>query len=129
LLSSRAITRGVLVEVAASFVPERSRPLLGRWLFAYHITISNHGSTTVQLVSRHWIITDARGNVEEITGPGVVGSQPVLEPGASFEYSSFCPLPTPFGEMRGSYQMRDADGEAFEVAIAPFMLAQPMPEN
>lgn len=127
--SSQARTRGILVEVESSFVPERSEPMRRMWFFAYRIRIANQGSQVVQLVSRHWIITDAHGEVEEVSGPGVVGEQPVLAPGEAFEYTSFCPLPTPFGSMRGSYQMVIRDGEAFDVEIAPFELSQPLPVN
>jgi ApaG protein len=127
--SSQARTRGILVEVESSFVPERSEPLRRMWFFAYRIRIANQGDQVVQLLSRHWIITDAHGEVEEVSGPGVVGEQPVLKPGEAFQYSSFCPLPTPFGSMRGSYQMVTRDGESFDVEIAPFELAQPLPVN
>jgi len=127
--SSQARTRGILVEVDSSFVPERSEPMRRMWFFAYRIRIANQGEETVQLVSRHWIITDAHGEVEEVSGPGVVGEQPVLAPGEAFEYTSFCPLPTPFGSMRGSYQMVTREGEAFDIEIAPFELSQPLPVN
>lgn len=127
--SSQARTRGILVEVESSFVPERSEPMRRMWFFAYRIRIANQGNQVVQLVSRHWIITDAHGEVEEVSGPGVVGEQPVLAPGEAFEYTSFCPLPTPFGSMRGSYQMVIRDGEAFDAEIAPFELSQPLPVN
>jgi ApaG protein len=127
--SSQARTRGILVEVDSSFVPERSEPMRRMWFFAYRIRIANQGEETVQLVSRHWIITDAHGEVEEVSGPGVVGEQPVLAPGEAFEYTSFCPLPTPFGSMRGSYQMVTRDGETFDIEIAPFELSQPLPVN
>jgi ApaG protein len=115
------------VEVDSSFVPERSEPLRRMWFFAYRIRIANEGDEVVQLISRHWVITDAHGEVEEVTGPGVVGEQPILAPGEAFEYSSFCPLPTPFGTMSGSYQMVTREGDAFEVEIAPFELSQPLP--
>ena len=127
--SSQARTRGILVEVDSTYVPERSEPLRRRWFFAYHIRITNHGDEVVQLISRHWVITDAHGEVEEVVGPGVVGEQPTLAPGEAFDYTSFCPLPTPFGTMRGSYQMVTRDGEAFEVEIASFELSQPLPVN
>ncbi len=127
--SSKARTRGILVEVDSTFVPERSEPLRQLWFFAYRIRIANDGDQVVQLISRHWIITDAHGKVEEVVGPGVVGEQPTLAPGEAFEYTSFCPLPTPFGTMRGSYQMVTGDGDAFEVEIAPFELSQPLPVN
>ena len=122
--SSQATTRGVQVEVHSRYVPERSRPDEGKWFFAYRVRISNSGDERVQLVSRHWIIEDAHGRAEEVRGPGVVGEQPVLDPGASYEYTSFCPLETPFGSMRGSYRMVAASGE-FDAEIAPFALAEP----
>jgi ApaG protein len=127
--SSHARTRGILVEVESTYVPERSEPLRRRWFFAYRIRIANQGDEVVQLISRQWIITDAHGEVEEVVGPGVVGEQPTLAPGEAFDYTSFCPLPTPFGTMRGSYQMVTRDGEAFEVEIASFELSQPLPVN
>src|SRR5262245_43077769 len=105
MLTSEAITRGIRVYVRSRHVPERSRPHLSEWLFAYTIRITNEGPIRAQLISRHWIITDANGSVEEVRGPGVVGQQPILEPGQSFEYTSSCPLKTPFGSMRGTYQM------------------------
>jgi ApaG protein len=129
MTGSRATTRGITVTVEPHYVPEKSQPHLGRWLFIYDIRIENHGSETVQLLTRHWIITDAAGRVEEVRGAGVVGQQPILEPGESHEYSSFCPLPTPFGMMHGSYQMMTADGESFDVEIASFTLSQPMAVN
>ncbi len=129
MTGSRATTRGITVTVEPHYVPEKSQPHLGRWLFIYNIRIENHGSETVQLLTRHWIITDAAGRIEEVRGAGVVGQQPILEPGESHEYSSFCPLPTPFGTMRGSYQMTTADGEPFDVEIASFTLSQPMAVN
>lgn len=107
------------------FLPEHSAPQEQQFRFAYQITITNVGDETAQLVSRHWIITDAEGDVEEVRGPGVVGEQPVLEPGASFEYTSFCPLKTNVGTMHGSYQMVRPNGESFEARIAPFTLAVP----
>ena len=107
------------------FLPDRSSPRENQYLFAYHVTISNVGDETAQLVSRHWIITSAEGEVEEVEGPGVVGEQPVLEPGMSFEYTSFCPLKTAVGTMHGSYKMVKPDGESFEARIAPFTLAIP----
>jgi ApaG protein len=81
------------------------------------------------LINRHWIITDANGHVEEVTGPGVVGEQPILRPGEAFEYTSFCPLNTPFGTMRGSYEMTTPDGQSFAAEIAPFELTEPLKEN
>lgn len=107
------------------YLPEHSAPAHGHYHFAYHITITNVGTQAAQLISRHWIITDADGTVQEVRGPGVVGEQPLLEPGASFEYTSFCPLRTRVGTMHGSYQMVRPNGEQFEAQIAPFTLAVP----
>jgi ApaG protein len=127
--SSAATTRGIVVEVESSYVPDRSDPMRSRWFFTYRIRIANQSDAVVQLVSRHWIITDAHGRVEEVKGPGVVGQQPVLEPGEAFEYTSFCPLATPFGTMRGSYQMTTQDGSTFDAEIAQFTLSEPLPVN
>ena len=113
------------MQVKATYLADRSSPRENEYNFAYHITITNVGSDTVQLVSRHWIITDAEGDVEEVRGQGVVGEQPVLGPGASFEYTSFCPLKTNVGTMQGTYQMVTAGGERFDARIAPFTLAVP----
>jgi ApaG protein len=126
---SDTTTRGVRVEVRAAYVPERSSPQEARYFFAYRIRISNVGKETVQLLSRHWVISDGEGNTEHVRGPGVVGEQPVLEPGQSFEYTSFCPLPTPIGSMHGTYQMVTAGGSAFDAEIAPFSLAVPTALN
>lgn len=126
---SDATTRGVRVQVRSAYIPERSAPQQGHYFFAYFVRISNVGSETVQLVTRKWVVTDADGNVERVQGPGVVGEQPVLEPGESFEYSSFCPLPTPIGSMQGTYQMVAASGEKFDAVIAPFSLAVPTAIN
>ena len=122
---SEAVTRGVRVEVRSRYLPQRSNPADDQWLFGYTIRISNEGAETVQLVSRHWRITNAMGQVEEVQGPGVVGEQPVLQPGGSFEYTSGCPLTTPFGEMRGTYEMVTEEGARFDAEIAPFVLREP----
>ncbi len=122
---SEAVTRGVYVSVESEFVPERSDPENDAFFFAYHVTIRNDGQTPVQLISRHWIITDGSGKEQEVKGPGVVGKQPRLLPGEQFEYSSACPLSTQIGSMHGSYQMVDEDGEEFDARIAPFTLAMP----
>ena len=100
---SEATTRGVEVKVQANYVVERSQPAQGRWFFSYRIRITNQGPEPIQLLNRHWVITDAHGEVEEVRGPGVIGEQPQLETGETFEYTSFCPLATPFGTMEGSY--------------------------
>ena len=127
--TSEATTRGVRVEVESRYLPEKSDPGRKRWFFAYDIRISNEGDDVVQLMTRHWVITDANGNVEEVKGPGVVGNQPVLAPGESFDYTSFCPLTTPFGTMEGSYQMVTDGGGGFDAAIAQFALSEPMTVN
>jgi ApaG protein len=113
-------TQGIEVEVTPEFLPEESTP--DRFIFAYHIEIKNRGETQVQLMSRHWVITDGFGAVHEVKGDGVVGMQPKLSPGESHKYSSFCPLPTPTGNMRGSFQMVNNLGAAFEVKIPLFFL-------
>lgn len=119
------VTRGIKVSVSPAFVEDQSDPEEGDYLWSYAVTIENHGTETVQLLSRYWHITDAMGRVQEVHGPGVVGAQPVLEPGQSFEYTSGCPLPTPSGAMSGHYQMRAGSGEAFEVEIPGFLLESP----
>ena len=123
--ASEAVTNSVRVEVEAQYVPEKSQPFESEWVFAYTVRITNEGDETVQLLSRHWIITDAGGHVEEVRGPGVIGEQPVLAPGESFEYTSWCPLKTSSGVMHGTYQMLSEDGDHFDVEIAPFTLQEP----
>jgi len=113
------------VQVRVRFVAEQSDPAADLYLFAYTIRVENTGSVAAQLLSRHWIITDGNGKVEEVRGAGVVGEQPHLAPGQFFEYTSGCPLSTPYGTMRGSYQCVAADGVAFDVAIAEFVLTVP----
>ena len=120
-----ARTRDVLVRVRPEHLPEQSEPDAGRWVWAYHVEVENHGAESVQLVARHWVITDARGRVEEVRGPGVVGEQPVLEPGEALRYTSGCPLPTPSGAMEGEYEMVTAAGDRFDAAIPAFSLDLP----
>lgn len=127
--TSSTVTRGIRVEVEAQYIPERSSPETQRWFFAYRVRLVNEGDVKVQLLSRHWIITDANGREEEVKGPGVVGAQPVLELAGEFEYTSFCPLGTPFGSMRGTYQMVTDKGEMFDATIAPFSLNEPLSIN
>ena len=112
----------ITVTPKAAYIEDQSDPSKNRYVFAYTITISNTGEVAAQLVSRHWIITDAADHTREVKGLGVVGQQPVLEPGESFKYSSWCPLETPVGMMHGSYQMVRENGEGFEIEIAPFAL-------
>ncbi|HRI06885.1 MAG TPA: Co2+/Mg2+ efflux protein ApaG [Nannocystaceae bacterium] len=127
--TSEATTRGVRVHVVSHYSEEHSRPREGHWFFTYTIEITNEGEDTVQLLSRHWVITDANGKVEEVRGPGVVGAQPVLPAGESFTYTSFCPLRTSFGTMHGTYQMIDERGGTFDATIAPFALSTPYAVN
>lgn len=123
--TSEAVTRQIRVSVSAEYAPARSTPAENQWFFLYTITITNEGSETVQLLTRHWIITDGAGKIEEVRGPGVVGETPTLAPTESFTYTSGCPLTTPFGMMQGSYQMVTKGGEEFDVTIAPFTLSEP----
>lgn len=125
MFTSEAITRGVRVSVESEYAADRSEPSDQRWFFLYTITIDNQSQDTVQLLTRHWIITDGEGQVEEVRGPGVVGQQPVLPPGESFTYTSGCPLTTSFGTMEGTYQMITRGGERFDAKIAPFTLSEP----
>ena len=126
---SEAVTNQIRVEVLSRYSAENSQPLQGLWVFQYTVRLTNQGSETVQLRSRHWIITDALEHTDEVKGPGVVGEQPVLAPGESFKYSSWCPLKTPTGVMRGTYQMVRADGDLFDIEIAPFALRAPYTIN
>ncbi len=125
MFRSEAATRGIRVAVESEYVPERSSPESGEYFFGYRVTITNESEETTQLLARHWIITDDHGHVEEVRGPGVVGEQPVLAPGESFEYSSACPLRSPCGTMHGSYRMQTSAGETFDAEIAPFALGKP----
>ncbi len=125
LFTDDATTRGVVVRVSVSYLPEQSEPNRGRWFWAYHIRIENEGPVTVQLLTRHWIITDGRGLRHTVEGEGVVGEQPMIAPGASFDYVSGCPLSTPTGAMQGSYHMIAEDGAAFDVTIPRFALIAP----
>jgi len=107
------------------YLPEHSEPEDDRYVFAYHIRICNVGSVGAQLISRHWLITNGNGEVEEVKGAGVVGDQPLIAPGGEHQYNSFCVLETPVGWMQGSYQMVADDGIGFEAEIPPFRLAVP----
>ncbi len=126
---SETLTRGVRIIVRPRYLPEQSDPSAPQYVFAYHITIRNEGEKTVQLISRHWVITDGEGTVEEVRGPGVVGYQPVLKSGEQFEYTSGCPLETPVGTMHGEFNMVLEDGEKFDAKIDPFRLAVPRALN
>lgn len=122
---SNTLTRGVRISVRPQYVADQSDPASGQYLFAYHITIRNEGEETVQLMSRHWVITDGENKVEHVRGPGVVGYQPVLKPGEEFQYTSACPLGTPVGTMHGEFNMVVESGEKFDALIEPFRLAVP----
>jgi len=126
---STALTNGIMVTVKSEYIPERSSLSSRQFAFAYTVRIENQGDETAQLRSRHWIITDGNGSVQEVRGDGVVGAQPVLRPGENFEYTSWCVLATPSGTMRGTYQMVTDRGQAFEADIAPFRLALPATLN
>ncbi len=120
-----AVTRGVLVRVEPTYLADRSDPAAGLYAWAYSVDIENHGTETVQLLSRHWVITDATNRVEEVVGPGVVGEQPVLRPGDAFHYISACPLTTPSGAMEGTYRMETERGALFDAVIPAFSLHLP----
>jgi ApaG protein len=126
---SDTVTHGIRVRARPVFHPERSSPERRYWFFSYTIEISNLGPAPVQLLSRHWWITDGTGRVEEVEGPGVIGQTPVIAPGSSFVYTSFCPLPTPVGAMQGTYTMRRQDGTTFDAAIGTFVLEDPESVN
>ncbi|HCI47373.1 MAG TPA: Co2+/Mg2+ efflux protein ApaG [Rhodospirillaceae bacterium] len=120
-----ATTRDITVLVEPEFLEDRSSPIENHFVWAYHIRIENNGSDRVQLRTRYWRITDANGHEQEVRGPGVVGEEPILDPGESYEYSSGCPLSTPSGIMAGSFGMEKADGEQFDVAVPAFSLDSP----
>lgn len=126
---STAVTNGVRIAVRSKYVPEQSSPSNQRYVFAYTVRIRNEGKESVQLRSRHWIITDSTGATEEVRGEGVVGEQPVLNPGGQFEYVSAAVLKSARGEMRGSYEMVSWNGSTFDAEIAPFLLALPFSLN
>lgn len=123
--TSMALTEGIRVRVQSQYLPDQSSPRDDRYVFAYTITITNEGARTAQLRTRHWIITDGRGVVEEVRGDGVVGEQPRLAPGQTFQYTSGCVLTTAVGTMHGTYRMWRDDGTYFDAEIAPFSLASP----
>ena len=126
---SDATTRGVRVQVQPVYLKERSDPKQNFWFFAYRVRVSNVGDAPVQLLSRHWVITDATGEEQHVKGPGVIGEQPIIQPGGHHEYSSACPLRTAMGTMHGTYEMKLPDGETFDAEVAPFLLADPMTVN
>jgi ApaG protein len=115
----------IRVDVATRYIPEQSDPESDRYVFSYAITITNQGSIAAQLISRHWVITDAEGKVQEVRGLGVVGNQPLLQPGEKFDYASGTALETPVGTMKGTYQMVAEDGTQFDAEIPEFVLSMP----
>lgn len=123
--TSSAITDGIRVRVQSHYLADQSSPRDDRYVFAYTITISNESRNTAQLRTRHWVITDGRGSIEEVRGDGVVGEQPRLAPGQTFQYTSGCVLTTPIGTMQGTYRMWRDDGSYFDAQIAAFSLASP----
>ena len=125
LFPNVATTRGIIVRVAVSYLAEQSDPSINRWFWSYHVRIENGSDRSVQLLSRHWRITDGRGTVHEVQGEGVVGEMPLIAPEGSFDYVSGCPLDTPQGSMKGSYRLVDEDGTAFDVDIPGFALLAP----
>lgn len=123
--SHSATTQDITVRVAPNFLEDQSRPLSGRWFWSYHIRIENNGEFPVQLLTRHWKISDAHGDVSHVDGDGVIGEQPVIEPGGAHDYVSGCPLPTSSGSMAGHYRFLRADGSSFLVEIPFFELLAP----
>lgn len=121
-----AETRGIIVRVSANYLPEQSFPSEGRWFWAYHIRIQNNGPLAVQLLTRRWEIFDARGDYQIVEGDGVIGEQPIIDVGSTYDYVSGCPLSTPSGAMVGSYRMLGEDGFLFDVAIPRFDLRAPV---
>ena len=122
-LGSSYTTEGIKIVVEPQYLSQESQPEDSFWVFSYEVVVTNTSAMTVQLLSRHWIITDANGKQDHVRGPGVVGKSPVLKEGDSFTYTSFCPLPTQMGTMHGTYQFRKEDGDVFDAKIAPFVLS------
>ncbi len=120
-----SLTHKIRVDVSTSYIDDQSKPDESRYVFSYTITIHNEGTVPAKLLTRHWVITDANGKVQEVRGDGVVGEQPHLQPGQGFRYSSGTVIETPVGAMQGSYQMMADDGARFDAQIAPFRLAKP----
>ena len=125
LFPYQATTHDITVRVSVSFLADQSEPAKSRWFWTYHIRVENKGAAPVQLMSRRWIITDGRGERHRVEGDGVVGAQPIIDPGACYDYVSGCPLDTPTGAMEGHYRMIGEDGDSFEVRIPRFELREP----
>ncbi|MEY4579270.1 MAG: hypothetical protein RL701_3973 [Pseudomonadota bacterium] len=123
--TSTAKTYGIRIDVSCRYLPDHSRPVAKRYAFAYTVRIRNEGNVSVQLLSRRWLITDKKSKVQEVQGAGVVGEQPILHPGQTFEYSSSAVIETSLGEMRGTYKMHSVTGKTFDATIAPFLLTLP----
>jgi ApaG protein len=126
-LQSDTVTEGIRVRAAAQYIPERSNPETNTFFFSYRISITNEGTKQARLLTRHWIIINAEGDREDVRGPGVIGQTPVLGPGESFEYTSFCPLNTEWGTMEGTYRMEREGGKRFDVHIGRFYLTTTVP--
>ena len=124
-----AITSDIKVQVVSKFIPEHTNPDIPRYFFAYWVTITNDSKTTIKLLDRHWEITDATGKLEVVDGEGVIGKQPIIRPGTSFSYNSFCPLETEFGMMTGHYQVKQEDGHFMKINIPKFQLISPFSIN
>lgn len=122
---SEIVTRGIRVSVISNYSEDQSDPENNQWLYFYTVTIANESADVVQLLGRHWFITDSDGRTQEVVGKGVVGEQPVIGPGQSYKYTSACPLTTELGTMHGCYHMSTTHGEQFDAIIAPFSLSQP----
>jgi ApaG protein len=122
---STSVTEGIRVSVESMYLADQSSPQIGRYAFAYRVRIMNEGTSPAQLRSRHWIIVDGNGDTQEVRGDGVVGEQPIIQPGQQYEYTSGCLLKTPHGSMHGTYQMIRDDGSGFDAVIAPFSLTLP----
>lgn len=122
---SNAVTQGIRVRVSTRFLPDQSQPRLSKYVFTYSVQISNEGEKPAQLLSRHWVITDANGHEEHVRGDGVIGKQPLIRPGETHQYESYCPLTTPHGSMRGTYRMVRPDGSQFDAVVAPFSFVLP----
>ena len=122
---SEIVTRGIRVSVISNYSEDQSDPDNHQWLYFYTVTIANESDDVVQLIGRHWYITDSNGKIQEVVGKGVVGEQPVIGPGQKYQYTSACPLATELGTMHGSYHMATQQGIQFDAVIAPFSLTQP----
>jgi ApaG protein len=126
---SEAITSGIKVQVASKYIPEHTNPDIPQYFFAYWVTITNETETAIKLMDRHWEITNAMGKLEVIDGEGVIGKQPIIKPGESFSYNSFCPIETEFGMMTGYYQVKREDGHFMKIEIPQFQLISPFSIN